>query len=353
MTQVPMHLIVHTINQVVTILMANMRTHVAQNFHNFLRQAFQREFSIFETDVRKLTAEERNCARADAMAHCLSGDDESVIWASPKLRKKKQSFFLRWRDAVQEDLREHLKSAYVPWMFKFHRSLPVGDAQHIEKDDISGLIRWMADLSAHRDRCAVREDVEFYKGCMRTHRLIPLGSLKVRHILVTRTVFKEELLPLASRIRKSTSPNDLEPRFEDYFPGIAKLKPSAGSVFADYFSTDGVSASLLFKKPASVPTSAVIKRYKKHKGFVVIEGQDMRGASPPQLPRDGQRLIALDPGRRDVVFGSVHDSDETVRMSTGQLCHDSGRRWSKRQSDKVFSAVKHAGEKIFDFFEKA
>jgi hypothetical protein len=200
----------------------------------------------------------------------------------------------------------------------------------------------MADFSAHRDRCAAREDVEFYKGCMRTHRLIPLGSLKMRHILVTRTVFKEELLPLASRIRKSTSPKDQEPRFEDYFPGIAKLKPSAGSVFADYFSTDGVSASLLFKKPASVPTSAVIKRYKKHKGFVVVEGQDMRSASPPQLPRDGQRLIALDPGRRDVVFGSVHDSDETVHMSMGQLCHESGRRWSKRRSDKVFSAVKHA-----------
>ncbi len=125
LTQVPMHLIGNTVNQVVEILMANMRTHVAHNFHNFLRQAFQREFSIFETDVRKLTAEERNCAREDAMAHCLSGDDEN------------------WRDVVQEDLREHLKHTYVPWMFKFHRSLPVGDAQHIEKDDVPGLIRWM------------------------------------------------------------------------------------------------------------------------------------------------------------------------------------------------------------------
>ncbi len=116
---------------------------------------------------------------------------------------------------------------------------------------------------------------------------------------------------------------------------------SSRTVFADYFSTDGVSASLLFKKPVTVPTNAVIKRYKKHKGFVVVEGQDIRSASPPQLPRDGQRLIALDPGRRDVVFGSVHDSDETVHMSTGQLCHESGRRWSKRQSDNVFAATKY------------
>ena len=49
----------------------------------------------------------------------------------------------------------------------------------------------------------------------------------------------------------------------------------------------------------------------------------------------------MDPGRRDVVFGSVHDSDETVHMSTGQLCHESGRRWSKRQSDNVFAATKY------------
>ncbi len=28
-------------------------------------------------------------------------------------------------------------------------------------------------------------------------------------------------------------------------------------------------------------------------------------------------------------------------MSTGQLCHESGRRWSKRQSDNVFAATKY------------
>jgi hypothetical protein len=319
MSQVPMHCIVHTINQVVEILMANAWTHVAQNFHNFLRKAFQREFSIFETDVRKLTDKERNCARESAMNHCT----------------KREIF---WEPVVGEDLRRRLESVYLPWTRKYG---PVGDAQNIRKEDCPELIQWMADLLAHRDRCAVREDVDFYKGCMRTHRLIPLGSLKVRHILITKTVFKEELLPLARRIRRSTTSKDLDPAFEDYFPGITKLKPCPGSVFTDYFATDGVSVSLRYKKPVSVPMSAVIKRYKKDKGFVTVEGQDMRSAHPPRLPREGDRLIAIDPGRRDVVFGSVYGSEETVRLSTGQLCHDSGRRWNKRQSDKVFSKIKH------------
>ncbi len=79
MSQVPMHLIGNIINQAVVGLMANTMTHVAHNFHNFLRQAFQREFSIFEKDVRKLTASERNQARESAMRHCLSEKGSNVL----------------------------------------------------------------------------------------------------------------------------------------------------------------------------------------------------------------------------------------------------------------------------------
>ena len=65
----------------------------------------------------------------------------------------------------------------------------------------------------------------------------------------------------------------------------------------------------------------------------------MQSANPPKLPEENQRLIALDPGRRDVVFGSVLGSEEKVRMSTGQLSHESGRKWSKKLSDTIFSRV--------------
>ena len=69
------------------------------------------------------------------------------------------------------------------------------------------------------------------------------------------------------------------------------------------------------------------------------EGQDARSAVPPRLPQAGQRLIALDPGRRDLVFGSVHNSTETVHMSTGQFCHENGTRWRRREAKKVFSKI--------------
>ena len=65
----------------------------------------------------------------------------------------------------------------------------------------------------------------------------------------------------------------------------------------------------------------------------------MQSLFRPVVPESHQRLIALDPGRRDVVFGSVHGSKETVKLSTGQLCHDSGRRWSKKYSD--FSKIQN------------
>ena len=102
------------------------------------------------------------------------------------------------------------------------------------------------------------------------------------------------------------------------------MRPCPGAVFADYFATDGVSVSLRYKKPVSVAMSAVVKRYKKDKGFVTVEGQDMRSAQPPRLPQEGERLIAIDPGRRDVVFGSVYDSQETVRLSNYVMTADAG-----------------------------
>ena len=83
----------------------------------------------------------------------------------------------------------------------------------------------------------------------------------------------------------------------------------------------------------------VLKRYKKDRGFVEVEGQDMQSVHPPRQPAAGERLIALDPGRRDVVFGSVSGSNETLHMSTGQLCHESGRRWSKKLSEHIFSKI--------------
>ena len=106
-----------------------------------------------------------------------------------------------WDPAVQDDLRSHLERVYRPWTDKYGS---VKDSQQIKKEDCPELIRWMAELAAHRDRCAVREDVIFYKGCLRTPRLIPLGSLKVRHILITKYVFKNNFflsLGASGRVR--------------------------------------------------------------------------------------------------------------------------------------------------------
>ena len=309
--------------------MTNTWNHVAQNFHNFLRKTLQREFTIFEKNIRKLNQTERNSARESAMKYMLGGS-------------------LSWEPVVNEDLRYSLCQSILPWREKYQSSLPIGSASSIKKQDCPELIRWMADLSKHRDQCAQREDIEYPKGCMKQHRLIPLGSLKMRHIMVTKTVLKEELLPLVNNIAQSKTRKDPNPSFESYFPGILKLKPCRGAVFADYFCTDGVSVSLRYMKPIDVSANSVLKKYKKDKGFVTVEGQDMQSENPPKKPLNGQRLIGIDPGRRDVVFGSVFGIKETVRLSTGQLCHESGRRWMKKVSDRIFSNVQIGNTSLSD-----
>ena len=77
----------------------------------------------------------------------------------------------------------------------------------------------------------------------------------MRHISVTKTILKEEILPNAKKIQGNKDRKEKEVSFEKCFPGISKLKPCKNAFFADYFSTDGVSVSLLFKKPETFPVS--------------------------------------------------------------------------------------------------
>ena len=325
-------LISHTLNQIVVTLLAGTQTHICTNFHNFLRKAFLREICIFEKDVRQVGREERSAALEASMRECLG---------KPTI----------WKSCVKLDLTEHLKSFLVGMQQRHHRVLPLADAQFLTKHDTSELLLWMAELSNHSDLCSQRDDVVFNKGLTKAHRLIPLGGRKVRNIPITKYIFTKELLPLAKRLRKGTDSIESNPKFETYFPGVSKIRPSRSSVFAEYLATDGFSVSVLFKKPIAVSLADVQKRYKKYRGFVSVESTDMQSKNLPRIPESGQRLIGIDPGRKDVVFGSVHKSDETVRMSTAHLAHVSGRTWAKRQTKHVFESVQWNGRPLRELLE--
>merc|ERR1711894_490643 len=82
-----------------------------------------------------------------------------------------------------------------------------------------------------------------------------------------------------------------------------------------------------------------------------VEGVDQNSVNPPVTPNIGQRVVSIDPGRRDMVvalamkwtdehdkksserFPLVEEKAEVIKMSTKQHVFESKRNHSKRHTN--------------------
>merc|ERR1711879_496210 len=83
--------------------------------------------------------------------------------------------------------------------------------------------------------------------------------------------------------------------FDWAFPGLARIKRSRHA-FADHIATDGVGCSILFTSPQSEQpgpsgASSILKE----------EGRDLNAKCPPIVVNSEDKLIGVDPGRRDMI----------------------------------------------------
>ena len=99
--------------------------------------------------------------------------------------------------------------------------------------------------------------------------------------------------------------------FEDHFPGLSRMVKHS-KPFQNYFRTDGISVSLLMK--AQMGEKRVRKRHRK------VEDQ------PYLQPQPGQRVVGIDPGRRDMIACVSNQDDASFTVSTKSMEVESGRR---------------------------
>ena len=107
--------------------------------------------------------------------------------------------------------------------------------------------------------------------------------------------------------------------FEWAFPGLSRIKRSQYA-FANYVSTDGVSCSILFTAPNSQNSSSC-----KGSSILKEEGRDLNARNPPIELDSEDKLIGIDPGRRDMIVAYDSGSESVRRMSTKQHAHESQR----------------------------
>ncbi len=101
-----------------------------------------------------------------------------------------------------------------------------------------------------------------------------------------------------------------------------------------FLRTDGVACSIVYEQRTPPGTRASRKE-----ALCVAEKRDLESPSPPLVPRDGQRLIGIDPGRRDMIVAVEHNSGEILKMSTRRHAHESGRANAKALTLKTLRMI--------------
>ena len=144
----------------------------------------------------------------------------------------------------------------------------------------------------------------------RAVRLLPLCSFHVQPICVYPTSLQAMLSAIRSdapRKRKRGEEEDAPPvsDFWSQFPGARRLTRPNGDHLRKlhpFIRTDGVSASVTFLRPSAETTGN-----DPSNPFPKIVVDRMPGGGQPPLPTSEDNLVAIDPGRRDMITAVFSD----------------------------------------------
>ena len=258
---------------------------------------------------------------------------------------------------------------------KYHPKYP----WDIKAKHATTICAWIYELGLHRDeaektvtdilsvRTFRREDGErnwyshFRKGVMKRQRLLPEFSLNPQHIALegydTIYDFLGKVHPDRVQGRTTVSEDKVafvSKFFAEYMPGIMKLKAlrpktngTARVKFANKIKTDGAFISIVCEK---------IGRSEETRGDEGNDGKRLDMNSPNQPTKldlsRGDRLIAFDPGNRDIVVGvdmtTKESEKEIYKFSLKQHLHETKRLTSRMKgTGSLKKEMTKADYKIF------
>ena len=349
----------------------NVRVMLILNFHKQLRKSFKRDVVYWlkvarhELDTSVFEATVDYC-----MFRCAQAGSRAPQRAFPS-------------DASPAELQTYLDERIEAWRSLYGAVLPCPVPEFVSnfKDEALRLLfRWFVDLQRHR-RARMAEMTEHFRGdaeearkCFRSAgkamRTLPLAKLQVGHVAIDRTTLKHLLLhlrrngevisdleipnlkpvevprdentgePVAKRAKRSEAggvekqtrnrrqgEDDAEQTriFWSHFPAAKRfLKGRKGAKLHPFLRTDGISCSVPLILPGRSAAKDEQKALKKLRNVCDL----MEGNPPPREPQPGQRIVAIDPGRRDMITGLAYEDgrvEETFHISTREHVRDAKR----------------------------
>lgn len=112
--------------------------------------------------------------------------------------------------------------------------------------------------------------------------------------------------------------------FALHLPGLARLATPV-KPFQNFLRTDGVSVSLLMKAETSGKTTRKRQRQAELPSF-------------PQPSAPSQRVVGIDPGRRDMIACVSNQGDRPFTVSTKSVVAESGQRAARVHTRKILRA---------------
>jgi hypothetical protein len=311
------------LNTIAITMKTNAAVSIAQTFHRNLKRAFSRMISIYEEAFGKLEKKRRYRTLLAAMNICLGA--RRAAWdanAPPRLITLLQDVIGNWRR-------------------KYIGVLPCVFPSNITDDKVQMFLSWSFELSKHLEECSLLEDVVFRKGDMKRTQLLPIASHKVKFIQVDKSILSQCVVPFMNDGKNKDAEAVDIASVTACFPGLEKLRPRSAT-FQGSVKTDGVSASLVFTRPLK-EDSGVNVVYRAFKGLVRVEKTDLQSRNPPIVPAEKQRLIGIDPGRRDMIVGAVHGKEKTIKISTKWYVDKTKRKAFSDKTEMRFAVLTSRG----------
>ena len=176
-----------------------------------------------------------------------------------------------------------------------------------------------------------------FGACAKPLAPLPMASFHVSHMAVSRDNGLESLCKGASV--------PTEKDFYKVFPNLRKLDRGCKCHF---LRTDGVTACLVVKREAKT-TAPSRKRKREQSKEDAANGGPSRGPAP-KVPHENQRLVGIDPGRRDMV-GVVSNEGDAFTVSTKSYLHMSGGRRYAQRTVAPLSARRVGDTSLYDLLQ--
>lgn len=286
---------------------------MASTFHNQISKAFRREVTLWEYEHSQLLPK--------GIAFKV------VDYYSRAVVQHKACSPLE-ENLLPESLKVQFEALQGQWMRDYADVLPCPHSSFIynlPKKEIGKLrlfLKWMYELQVHRACCiqtleqlippGSEESAEkIFRSSATAQGLMPVASFKVKCIAISPTGLQESLLKAIQHKEPKT--------FLDCFPGISRFLKPGKITSGNYIRTDGISASITL----NVTEEAAPVPEKKRKGK---KSSGIACSDKPVRPLPGQKLIAIDPGRREMLYAVTPDSvcNRGMSISTKTYRHMAG-----------------------------